>query len=479
MNNFKLTYYILFLAILFVAAPSTIHAQCQDVSGFKVDNWNSYNIVWNSDGSGKICMTKYSNDIAFKADWSGGVDNVIARRGKKYNGSQKHSDVGTFSASYAANFNPKNNGNAYMGVYGWTTGSKVVEFYIMDNYGEYEPGLSPISEKDQPFNYKGTYWFDGGYYNIYTTLRDGKKDINGNISTFDQYLSVRNNPRTSGTVSISDHFKQWESLGMKMGEINEVTMAVEAFKSEGSAEFYNASITVTNNSNNGNSELSGVYRLKNNWGQQYLTAGGSDSWSPIYNAYLRNSWGSQKWRLECVSPGVYTLRCAWGGRYLNGDGSSPWKDTNTAPYNSSWYSQRWALEHVYSNVYRLKCLWGNYYLNGGNTEWTGVPTSPLNPNWYSQLWSLEWVGNWKEETEGLGFTSDISVYPNPAQNKINLSGISGDNINISITDMKGRVIKTDIITESNTIDIEDLPSGLYTIRAEYEGAVGITKFIKN
>jgi len=125
--------------------------------------------------------------------------------------------------SYQANYQP--NGNSYLCVYGWTT-NPLVEYYIVDSWGSWRPpGGSPLDSVNT----------DDGIYDIYRTQRVNQPSIQG-TQTFDQYWSVRRQQRTSGTITVSNHFSAWASRGMNMGSLYEVSMTVEGYQSSGTAD---------------------------------------------------------------------------------------------------------------------------------------------------------------------------------------------------------------------------------------------------
>ena len=66
-------------------------------------------------------------------------------------------------------------------------------------------------------------------------------------TTFKQYWSVRTSKRTSGTISVTEHFKAWESLGMPMGKIYETALNVEGYQSNGWADVYKNKIIIKEN----------------------------------------------------------------------------------------------------------------------------------------------------------------------------------------------------------------------------------------
>jgi hypothetical protein len=92
---------------------------------------------------------------------------------------------------------------------------------------------------------RGTFDVDGATYRIYSGTKTNQPSIHG-TATFQQFFSIRQTPRECGHVSISDHFKQWQSMGMNLGKMYEAKVLVEAGGGSGSATFTTAHVTAGN-----------------------------------------------------------------------------------------------------------------------------------------------------------------------------------------------------------------------------------------
>ncbi|MDR1700979.1 MAG: glycoside hydrolase family 11 protein [Lachnoclostridium sp.] len=172
--------------------------------------------------SGTTSMT-IKDDGLFSCSWSN-INNALFRVGKKYNPLKPHEQMDDIFYDYNVTYNP--NGNSYMCIYGWSK-NPLIEFYIVDNWGSWRPVQGTK---------KGTFSIDGGTYDIYQSERVNQPSIEG-TKTFYQYWSVRTQKRSSaGTVSVTEHFKKWESLGMDLGGIYETSLTIEGYQSSGSAD---------------------------------------------------------------------------------------------------------------------------------------------------------------------------------------------------------------------------------------------------
>jgi endo-1,4-beta-xylanase len=215
---------------------SSNEQETRKVNGYDYELWNQ-----NKQGTTSMTIGNGENGGTFKCSWSG-ILNVLFRAGRKFNQTQTHSQIGTISIEYNASAFSITGDVGYLSVYGWVTGGspdELIEYYIVERRGNYNPGASGPSSVNM-----GTATIDGGTYTFYVTTRTNQPSIQG-TKTFKQYWSIRNSNRTSGTISVSEHFNKWAALAavsgttmtsISNGKMYEVALKVEGYNNNGSAE---------------------------------------------------------------------------------------------------------------------------------------------------------------------------------------------------------------------------------------------------
>jgi len=216
MVSFSSLFSVIAVAVGVSALPGNITARGGTASSTGTNNGFYYSF-W-TDGGAQVT---YTNGAAgeYSVTWGTG-GNFVGGKGWMPGAAR--------AISYTGTFNP--GGNSYLSVYGWTT-NPLVEYYINENFGTYNPSTGATL--------KGTVTSDGSVYNIYETQRVNEPSIQG-TATFNQYWSVRQNHRSSGTVTTQNHFNAWKAAGMQLGTFNYQIVATEGYFSAG-----NSAITVS------------------------------------------------------------------------------------------------------------------------------------------------------------------------------------------------------------------------------------------
>jgi len=141
----------------------------------------------------------------FQVNWSN-VNDVVG--GKGWN-----------TGSYrTVNYNVgEANGYNNVSVYGWTT-NPLVEYYVCE-FGSVVSG-----------SYKGSVSSDGHTYSTYEHLQVNQPSIQG-TATFEQYLDNWGGSSTGSNhaVTMGNHYNHWNSLGMNLGNFNELIFMAEAW----------------------------------------------------------------------------------------------------------------------------------------------------------------------------------------------------------------------------------------------------------
>ncbi|MBR6071091.1 MAG: glycoside hydrolase family 11 protein [Ruminococcus sp.] len=185
--------------------------------------------IWQADTPNSSTMTLYESGGGFSTTWKCGPNNskgnFLARRGLFYglNNSKHWQDYGGFTCDFDCDWSAGSSGNSRICIYGWTQ-NPLVEFYIIEDWKNWRPTSNNAKQVT----------IDGSVYDVFTNPMNSYT-IEGN-KAFTQYISVRRDTRTKGTISISEHFKAWEDLGMKMGGLYEVAFNVEGWESDGQAD---------------------------------------------------------------------------------------------------------------------------------------------------------------------------------------------------------------------------------------------------
>lgn len=195
--------------------------------------------IWSNTGEGQLTIYEVP---AFIAAWnnSGGYLGRLGYEWGRFGQTPvPHDQRGTITAQFVSRKTGSAGGYSYIGMYGWTT-NPCVEWYVVDDSYNNMP-INPGNTTKE-----GEVDIDGGTYIVYSrpTTGSGGTRCSG-ATNWIQYYSVRKTARACGVISLSQHFRAWEDMGLDMsGELLEAKILVEVGGGVGNVELPIANVMV-------------------------------------------------------------------------------------------------------------------------------------------------------------------------------------------------------------------------------------------
>ncbi|MFC3114761.1 glycoside hydrolase family 11 protein [Cellvibrio fontiphilus] len=211
------------LTALFCSALLGVNtAQAQTLTNNATGTHNGfYYTFWKDSGDASMGLQAGGR---YTSQWTNGTNNWVGGKGWNPGGPKV--------VNYSGSYNVDNSQNSYLALYGWTR-SPLIEYYVIESYGSYNPA-SCSGGTDY-----GSFQSDGATYNVRRCQRVQQPSIEG-TQTFYQYFSVRSPKKgfgqISGTITTANHFNFWASKGLNLGNHDYMVLATEGYQSRGSSD---------------------------------------------------------------------------------------------------------------------------------------------------------------------------------------------------------------------------------------------------
>jgi hypothetical protein len=200
-----------------------------------------YYSFWKDSGSATMTLQPGGR---YQSQWNNSTNNWVG--GKGWNPGNNSKVI-----NYSGYYGGSNSQNTYLALYGWTR-SPLIEYYVIESYGSYNPS-SCAGGTDY-----GSFQSDGATYNVRRCQRVNKPSIEGDNSTFYQYFSVRSPKKAfgniSGTITFANHANFWASKGLNLGNHDYMVLATEGYQSSGNSDI---SVSEGNSNGGGNNSSTG------------------------------------------------------------------------------------------------------------------------------------------------------------------------------------------------------------------------------
>ncbi len=296
----KLTCKKILTAVITTAALCATAVSAQTLTSNSTGTNNGfYYTFWKDSGSASMTLQAGGR---YTSQWTNNTNNWVGGKGWNPGSSSR-------VLSYSGNYGASNSQNSYLAFYGWTR-SPLIEYYIIESYGSYNP-----SSCSGGTDY-GSFTSDGATYNVRRCLRTQQPSIDG-TQTFYQYFSVRNPKKgfgnISGTITFANHANFWASKGLNLGNHDYQVLATEGYQSTGSSD-----ITVSSGSTGGGSSSSAASGSKTIIVRAKGSAGGESISLKVNNTVVKT------WTLTTTMTNYSVSTSLAGGtlvEYTNDSGS--------------------------------------------------------------------------------------------------------------------------------------------------------------
>ncbi|MTK03928.1 1,4-beta-xylanase [Micromonospora sp. CP22] len=278
-----------------VASPAQAEADRQVCSNTEGNHNGFFFSFWKD--SGDACMVLRENG-RYSSSWSRSTNNWVG--GKGWNPGTRR------TISYSGTYNPGNN-NSYLALYGWTR-NPLVEYYIVENFGSYNPSSGATR--------LGSVTTDGGTYDILRSQRVNQPSIDG-TATFYQYWSVRQQKRSSGTITTANHFDAWARVGLNLGNHYYQIMATEGYQSQGSSDI---TLREGGSSDPGPTDPGNPTTPPPGNGGCSVSVNRAEDWNDRFNTTFSVS-GSNNWTVTIRTNGGQSLQNSWNATISGNSGT--------------------------------------------------------------------------------------------------------------------------------------------------------------
>jgi AraC-like DNA-binding protein len=193
-------------------------------NNFRYELWQDKQI-----GSNSMLL---KGDGLLKCKWNN-TNYINFRTGKYFDETKTYSQFGPINIDYG--FTHSSKCDPWRGIYGWTVDPLIV-FFIVESCDQNNYFVNNLPNDIVNI--------DGEKYYLYE--RDiivNRPSIKEN-QPFKEYWSIRADKRSKGIVPVSEHFKTWEKMGMKLGKLFEISVAIVGYQNSGDAEIYRNYITI-------------------------------------------------------------------------------------------------------------------------------------------------------------------------------------------------------------------------------------------